>query len=185
MRSVPTGRIILTLVAIACGPALAGCGFSGNSSVSESTGSAGTALQFAECMRSHGVPAFPDPGQSGGSAFGPGSALKSSPAFGSAVAKCNKLVPGGGPSATAAPAASASDLHAALVWAQCVRKHGEPNFPDPSTSAHIGLFFRGIVFPVGSDFNPLAPAFKQAQAACGFGPGGGKGPPGGKGPRVG
>lgn len=94
-------------------------------------------------------------------------------------------MPGGGPSAPAAPAPSASDVHAALVWAQCVRKHGEPNFPDPSTSAHTGLFFRGIVFPVGSDFNPLAPAFKQAQAARGFGPGGGKGPRGGGGPREG
>ncbi len=178
----PTGRTVLTLVALAWAPALAGCGFSGSSSVSESTGSSGTALQFAECMRSHGVPQFPDPGESAAPAFGPGSALKSSPAFGSAVTKCNKLVPGGGPSASAAPAPSASDVRAALVWAQCVRKHGEPNFPDPSTSgAHTGLFFRGIVFPVGSDFDPQAPAFKQAQAACGFGPGGRKGPPRGGG----
>ena len=185
MRPLPIGRTTLTLVAIVCVPALVGCGFSGNSSVSESTGSSGTALQFADCMRSHGVPQFPDPGSSAGAAFGPRSALKSSPAFQSAESKCNKLVPGGGPSATAAPAASAGDLHAALVWAQCVRKHGEPNFPDPSTSAHTGLFFRGIVFPVGSDFNPQAPAFKQAQAACGFGPGRGKGPRGGGEPRGG
>jgi hypothetical protein len=173
---VPTGRTVLTLVALACMPALTGCGFSGNSSVSESTGSEGTALQFAQCMRSHGVPQFPDPGQSGGPAFGPGSALKSSPAFGSAVTKCNKLVPGGGPSASAAPAPSASDLHAAVVWAECLRKHGEPGFPDPSTSARSGLVFRGIVFPVGAQFNFQSPAFEQAQAACGFGPGGAKGP---------
>ncbi len=173
-----TGRTVLTLVALVCMPALAGCGFSGNSSVSESTGSEGTALQFAECMRSHGVRQFPDPGQSPGPAFGSASGLKSSPAFGSAVTKCNKLVPGGGPKSSAAPAPTASDLHTALAWAACVRKHGEPDFPDPSTSgARTGLFFRGIVFPVGSDFDPQAPAFKQAQAACGFGPGGGKGPP--------
>jgi hypothetical protein len=174
---VPTGRTVITLVGLACLPALAGCGFSGNSSVSESTGSADTALQFAECMRSHGVPQFPDPGQSPGPAFGQGSALKSSPAFQSAVTKCDKLVPGGGPRSAAAPAPTASDLHTALAWAACVRKHGEPNFPDPSTSARTGLFFRGIVFPVGADFDPQAPAFKQAQAACGFGPGGGKEPP--------
>lgn len=62
MRPVPTGRTILTLIAIVCVPTLAGCGFSGNSSVSESSGSSDTALQFAECMRSHGVPEFPDPG---------------------------------------------------------------------------------------------------------------------------
>lgn len=181
-----TRRTVLTLVAIACVPALAGCGFSGNSSISESSGSEGTALAFATCMRSHGVPQFPDPGSSQGPAFGPGSSLKSSPAFQSAVGKCDKLVPGGGPKSSAAPAPTASDLHTALAWAACVRKHGEPNFPDPSTSARGGLFFRGIVFPVGPDFDPQAPAFKQAQATCGFGPGGaGKRPPGGQGARGG
>jgi hypothetical protein len=50
-----------------------------------------------------------------------------------------------------------------------------PNFPDPSASVREGLFFRGVGFAVGSGFNPDSPAFKQAQAACGDGPGGGKG----------
>jgi len=173
---VPTGRTVLTIVAIACVPALSGCGFSGNSSESASTGSSGTALQFATCMRTHGVPQFPDPGAS------PGPNVlhidKSSPAFQSAQTTCNKLVPGGGPKASLAPAPSASQLKTALAWAACVRKHGMPNFPDPSTSAHAGLFFRGIVFPVPADFDPQTPAFQHAQTVCGFGPGGGSKPPG-------
>jgi hypothetical protein len=160
-------------------PALAGCGFSGNSSVSESTGSSGTALQFADCMRSHGVPQFPDPGASPRPNFL--NIDKSSPAFRSAQTTCNKLVPGGGPKGSPAPGPSASELKTALAWAECVRKHGVPNFPDPSTSVRAGLFFRGISFPVSPDFNPQAPGFKQAQAACGFGPGGGSGPRGGQG----
>jgi hypothetical protein len=47
-----------------------------------------------------------------------------------------------------------------------------PNFPDPSTTATAGLTFRGVVFPVGPSFNVQSPAFKEAQAACGFGPSG-------------
>ena len=105
----------------------------------------------------------------------PGSSLNpAAPAFQSAQSTCDKLVSGGGPGLAPAPAPSASDLHAALVWAQCVRKHGVPNFPDPSTNAHAGLFFRGVVFAVGPGWGPQAPGFKQAQAACGRGPLGGR-----------
>jgi hypothetical protein len=163
--------------------ALAGCGFTGNSSEAASSGSESPAaaadfLKFSQCMRTHGVPNFPDPTGRGiqlsrGSGIDP-----ASPAFQSAQKTCSKLLPGGGAKPAAAPAPSASDLHTALVWADCVRKHGVPNFPDPSTTAQAGLSFRGVVFPVGPEFNIQSPAFKQAQAACGFGPGGGKGPAG-------
>lgn len=131
-------------------------------------------LAFARCMRSHGVPNFPDPTPGHGVQIGAGSGVDpSSPAFQSAQKTCNKLLPGGGPGS--APPPSASDTRAALAWARCIRKHGVPNFPDPSSSAHAGLVFRGIVFPIGPGFNPQSPAFKQAQAACGRGPlGGGK-----------
>jgi hypothetical protein len=50
-----------------------------------------------------------------------------------------------------------------------------PNFPDPSSTAHAGLFFRAVVFPVGPEFNVQAPGFKEAQATCGRGPLAGKG----------
>jgi len=125
-------------------------------------------------MRSHGVANFPDPGTSGGIQLSPGSGVDpASPAFKAAQSQCKKLLPGGGPKGSP-PAPSASDVRAALTWAQCVRKHGVPNFPDPSTSgATQGLVFRGVVFPVGPDFNPQSPGFKQAQSACGFGPSGG------------
>jgi hypothetical protein len=165
----------VTVVATAagCALALAGCGFTGNSSASTS-GDSDLALQFANCMRAHGVPNFPDPGSGGGPKIGPGSGIDpSSPAFQFAQSKCNKLLPGGGPSA--APAPTAAELHTALAWARCVRKHGMPNFPDPSSTAHAGLFFRAVVFPVGPEFNVQAPGFKEAQATCGRGPLAGKG----------
>ena len=113
-------------------------------------------LKFASCMRSHGVPNFPDPSPGGGIQISPGSGLDpASPAFQSAQNECKKLLPGGGPDR--APTPSASDTRAALAWAQCIRKHGVPNFPDPSTSANRGLVFRGLVFAVGPGFNPQSP----------------------------
>ena len=181
MRPVPIGRTTLTLVAIVCVPALVGCGFSGNSSVSESTGSSGTALQFADCMRSHGVPQFPDPGSSAGARIRPPLRAQVLAGFRVRGQDMRQARARWRPEFGGCPGASASDVHAALVWAQCVRKHGEPNFPDPSTTARAGLSFRGIVFPVGAEFNAQSPAFKQAQAACGSGPGAGKVPPGGDG----
>jgi hypothetical protein len=123
-------------------------------------------------MRTHGVPNFPDPSSHGGGIeITVGSGVDpASPAFEAAQGQCKKLLPGGGPKGPP-PAPSASDVRAALTWARCIRKHGVPNFPDPSTSgSRTGLFFRGVAFPVGPDFNPQAPAFEHAQSACGMGP---------------
>jgi hypothetical protein len=166
-------------VAVGCGLALAGCGFTGGSSEAASSGGgespavAADFVKFATCMRSHGVPNFPDPSSSGGGIqIAPESGLNpASPAFKSAQGQCKKLLPGGGPKAASAPPPSASNVRAALKWAQYVREHGVPNFPDPSTNSNQpGLFFRGVVFPVGPDFNPQSPAFQHAQASCGRGP---------------
>ena len=44
-----------------------------------------------------------------------------------------------------------------LRLAQCMRAHGVPNFPDPSSTG-------GLVIP--NDINTNAPAFKSAQGAC-------------------
>lgn len=44
-----------------------------------------------------------------------------------------------------------------LRLAQCMRAHGVPNFPDPSSTG-------GLIIPTG--VNTDAPAFKSAQGAC-------------------
>ena len=151
------GRIIATLATLttlACALALAACGFSGNSSEAASSGGpespavAADFLKFSRCMRSHGVPNFPDPTTGHGIQFTSSSGLDpASPAFKSARSACKKVLPGGGPG----------------------------NAPPPSASVHEGLFFRGVGFAVGAGFNPQSPAFRHAQAACGVGPGGSKG----------
>ncbi len=52
-------------------------------------------LALARCMRSHGVPAFPDPDPNGGTVQRmPPTVDTHSPAFATAQQKCRKLVPG-------------------------------------------------------------------------------------------
>jgi len=49
-------------------------------------------FRFAGCMRSHGVPNFPDPG-TGAAAIKPGSINPNSPAFKSALTSCRSALP--------------------------------------------------------------------------------------------
>ena len=60
---------------------------------------ASQALRFAGCMRSHGLPTFPDPtvNSQGVSIRGPAGVGPGSPVFQSAQQACRKFMPGGGP----------------------------------------------------------------------------------------
>jgi hypothetical protein len=51
-------------------------------------------LKFVACMRSHGVPDFPDP-QGGRLLIGGGKVDPNSPQFKSAMQACRTLLPGG------------------------------------------------------------------------------------------
>ena len=127
------------------------------------------ALKFSNCMRSHGVPQFPDPSSGGGLKLVPGSGLDPfSPSFRSAQQACRKFAPPNpGPVSM-----SESQRRAAVKFAECMRSHGAPNFPDPTLKPPTGgtpvLALRGMFFPLGSGDDPRSPAFKQAARACGF-----------------
>jgi hypothetical protein len=137
-------------------------------------------LAFAECMRSNGVPNFPDPLPGRGLLFGAGAGINpASPAVKAAQAKCRKLLPGGppGPGSTTHP--SAQTLAKLLKIAVCMRQHGIRQFPDPRTSVPSNFSpavydditdFDGaiLLFPV--TINLQSPAYKQALAACGAPP---------------
>jgi len=88
------------------------------------------ALAFSRCMRSHGVPNFPDPA-SGGAI--PKVALQrlgvSSSQFQSAQSACILLLPNGGQPTQAALQQSWSDFR---KFARCMRRRGVPNWPDPT-----------------------------------------------------
>lgn len=153
-------RLSVALAAVSCVLAISACGLSGSPSSAAGTGSGDAlALKFANCMRSHGVPNFPDPGTPVG---GQGSGINThAPAFRSAGHTCDKLTDN--PQPKGSPA-SESQRRAALAQAECMRKHGVPNFPDPTflSSGGTSVNLTGL--------NPQSPAFKQAQAACPWSP---------------
>jgi hypothetical protein len=91
-----------------------------------------SALAFSRCMRSHGVPNFPDPA-------GGGVIPKETPQqlgvggsqFQAAERACQHLLPNGGQPTPSALRQSWSDF---LKFARCMRRHGVSNWPDPSRS---------------------------------------------------
>jgi hypothetical protein len=91
------GCEVITLAAITCAMALAACGSSGHSVAVASSRSflAQSELKVSECMRSHGVPSFPDPSAGGGFNLNRSGISPMSPTFGSAQQRCFKLLPGG------------------------------------------------------------------------------------------
>lgn len=152
-----------------CALTIAACGSSSNKAHAAAVGSA---LKFSSCMRAHGVTNFPDPSAGGGLELNGSGVNPQSPTFQSAQTACAKFQPGGsGP-----PKMSASQRRAAVKFAECMRTHGEPNFPDPVLATPKGavavLVLRGMEFAFQQPINPQAPAFKQAASACGVrGPG--------------
>ena len=117
-----------------------------------------SAVAFAACMRSHGVPEFPDPGSNGHTSLGNG-IDPSSPQFQAAQKACQSLLPSGGSSlATQSASGSISPEKQAqlLRFARCMRGHGVPNYPDP-TSQGIAL---------SQSVDPRSPRFQAAAQAC-------------------
>lgn len=163
----------LTAVTLVCGLAVAACGSSAKSTTSASKRN--QFIAFAQCMRSHGVPNFPDPPPGGGIQIPAGSGIKPfSPAFKSAQNSCHKLLPGGGPT-SGHP--SAQDRAQMLAISQCMRRHGITDFPDPTTSPPSSpagdsavLGRDGVFLAIPQSIDTRSPAFKQAAATCGFGP---------------
>jgi hypothetical protein len=170
--TLPSSRKVLTLLAaVATAGLAAACGASTPSAGPATGGSASSKtadmVAFAECMRSHAVPDFPDigPGSHGGMRIQNDNGVISvngvrldGPAFQSAMQTCHSKLPGGGQPQPL----SQSGRRAILKWAQCMRGHGVPNFPDPTI---IGGAVRIQLGATG--LNPQSPAFKSAQQACG------------------
>ena len=135
MRRRPRPPAALALIAMAA--LIAGCGSSAPAETGAGGGSSETlastqkAVQFAACMRKNGVGQFPDPDASGKltiDAVANGSGLDTStPAFEQALSACKALEPAG----FTGSKRSSQQQSAGLKFAECVREHGVPDFPDP------------------------------------------------------
>jgi len=91
---------------------------------------------YSQCMRSHGVPNWPDPvpTPSGGYGFRTTGVDPNSAAFQSGLQACNALYP----EEFTGPQLSPAQQQAWLDWAKCIRSHGVPDFPDPKFSgSHV------------------------------------------------
>jgi hypothetical protein len=174
-------RFFAAIVATAAVAALAvACGGSPGSSVAElgtatattpnsltaatSTGSpqVSAALAFSRCMRSHGVPSFPDPDPDGNVAS---SALRAlgvpKQAMLAADQLCKHLLPRGGSAGTDGDQVK---LDFALKAARCMRTHGFPTYPDPSgpspSSQGSGTRFHG------TGIDTKSRRFQTTEVAC-------------------
>ena len=115
-------------------------------------------LEFTTCIRSHGVPQFPDPLPSGGFARSALGAIDpKSPQFTAAVKACWSLAVATGFVQTPAEL----DRHRLQLSAEdaCIRKHGVPNMPDPDAQGSQAL-------PPG--IRPSSPQFQAAEKACAY-----------------
>ncbi len=138
---------VLPLVACSGSPSSAGSGGAPNA-----TGStAPSAVGYSACMRSHGVPDYPDPDSSGQLPKGDAQQFGvSTSQYGSAQQACQYLLPTGGSlQQQEYQCMQNSDCPSALVQqmlgadrrlARCMRSHGVPNFPDPTIDSNGPIF---------------------------------------------
>jgi hypothetical protein len=134
---------------------------SASSSASQAPGAGqrGDPVKYSQCMRSHGVPKFPDPNAQGGLAID-GSKLGLDPRsaqFKAAEAACKSLMPQGPPPD---PKQAAAGQQMALAYSRCMRSHGVKNFPDPKLSSG------GVELTVPRSINLNSAQFKAADKAC-------------------
>jgi hypothetical protein len=167
---------LVVLGGAACGSGPSSPGVASLGSTTTTTAAAGTgasagpfpklqqayqdSLAYAECIRAHGLTKFPDPVLSSHSLSQKNPYDGNSPAFKAANAACQHLLPNGGnPPSAAQIAAITARL---LKFAQCMRSHGVPDFPDPKVSTSGG----GISVQIGGPGIGDSAKFSSARAAC-------------------
>ena len=135
---------VLALLAVACSgsnsPGAADGGSPGNSALAN-------AVPYSSCVRSHGVPNYPDPGSDGDLPKGSAQAFGvSNSQYQAAQRACRHLLPNSDTGFTATltqcletgdcpPATVQRALAEGLRFARCMRDHGVPNWPDPTVDS--------------------------------------------------
>jgi hypothetical protein len=122
-------------------------------------GSTTTALAFSRCMRSHGVPNFPDPNPQGN--FPPFSPSVSKQTSTVADGACEHLLPSAGVAGTRG---DQEKLAFGLRSARCMRSHGYPTYPDPP-NANASSQGSGTRFE-GTGIDTKSPRFQTTETAC-------------------
>lgn len=170
-RGVPVAAVIATaslaLLVSACSGSASATG-SGGASNAGGSPSSPSAVGYSHCMRSHGVPNFPDPDSSGQLPKGDAQRFGvSSSQLQAARQACQQLLPNNGGAINAdsiQQCMMADDCPQALVqqlvneernFARCMRSHGVPNWPDPTIDSEGRPVFAISISKDG--FDPYSP----------------------------
>ena len=167
----PPSRILIlaSVVAVAaCSLLAAGCGGGGSPGVAGVTsttagtttnGTLASAFAFARCMRSHGIPSWPDPNSRG---FFDKSKLRP---LGLNVSRVRALEEG--PCNIPLPSPQGNTITITLAdrvdyleAAACMRSHGFPDFPDPTFQNN------NVETNIPSSIDQDSSRFKGAAATC-------------------
>ena len=168
---------LLALPLSAASLLLASCGGNGGAATAGDTREdlREAALEYAQCMRKHGVD-MPDPQFKGGGMAmqigGPNSKRIPKATMDAAQQACQKIMEKVKPP-TMSPEQQAKARKRALAMAQCMREQGF-DFPDPQFGSG-GRIQQRIGGP-GSNLNPEDPRFQQAMETCSKKVGGPGGP---------
>jgi len=123
---------VTAVIAVAAAALLAACSGSGPRSSSHGSGSANSSdLAYVSCVRSHGVPTFPDPTSTGGFSKATLDQLAASnPQYQTATQSCAHLLPSGANGPTQAQVQQ--EWTGMASFARCMRSHGVTLWPDPT-----------------------------------------------------
>jgi hypothetical protein len=165
MNSQSPARIVAVTTAVAAALLAAGCSSSPSSTTPASAPSAGStvaqAVAYTQCMRSHGVPEYPDPDSSGQlQKIGSGQQVGVSDAqFNTATNACESLWPYQGLTA----AQQQQELADMVKFAQCMRSHGVPTLPDPvATDGQVKF----VISVSKTGINPESPQIQAKLQEC-------------------
>ena len=149
MKAILAAAALILLVA-ACGssPPSTGSGGSPSASASSPSPNSPSAIAYSHCMRSHGVPSFPDPASNGQVPKTSAQLLGVSRSqLQAAQTACRRLYPNNGGSGGVLTKDSLGQceetgdcpqalvqaaMTALLIYARCMRSHGVPTWPDPT-----------------------------------------------------
>lgn len=156
------GSLTIALIAVGLALTIAACGSSSNPPTGTGSSIAAQQLKYAVCMRANGVPNYPDPTTGSGiNAIPLNSGINAkSPAVRTARQACAKLNPG---NSVHVPAETASEKQADLKYAQCMRTHNVPNYPDPAYDKNGRAIEKPLsIYGINAD----SPAVQRALKAC-------------------
>lgn len=174
-RSGPWRRTAALAVAVGVAALATACSSSSSSSAN-TTADGSSAIQkmdaYVSCLTSHGATGVSvtsngdlKVSENGTNFEGnggiPTNASNMPASLESAAKACQSLSPSqGAPSA----AQQKQDLQQLLKYVQCMRSHGEPDFPDPTSSGQLRISFSKS--NANSGVNPQSPVYQKANAAC-------------------